>query len=173
MSSLSDASASARSRCARYQSTTAGKPSRERQLRREAQRAKLADVGTAPARFAGRRRLLRERRLAAELLEDQPAPARAIGHLLGIADVVDVEVLALFDHADEAVGEVVDVDEGARLPPVALDRETDGAGPRVGVDGRRGAHRELRDDVLEAHVRAVDIVRAEHDDAIESGRVRS
>ena len=57
-------------------------------------------------------------------------------HFFRRADVVDVQMLALLDHAHQPLGEVVDVDEGAGLVAGALDRKRDTV-PVVSAKARR------------------------------------
>ena len=89
------------------------------------------------------------------------------GDLVRGADVVDAEVLALLAHDHHAGHQIVDVAEAARLLAAALDRERQHAVSDAARDGVLQAQRELRNDVLEAHVRAVDVVRPEDQHALE------
>ena len=78
--------------------------------------------GTAPLGAAGGSRAGDEFDLAAGMGGDAP---RDVGdrHLLGRADVIDAEMLALGAHHHHAAHEIVDVTEAAGLPSVALDLE--------------------------------------------------
>ena len=102
--------------------------------------------------------------------DDLDGAAKAGGHQFGeradrvllvhVAEVVDVAVLALVEQHHQPVDAVVDVAEAAGLLPRPLDRE---AGlPRRQLDEPAG---ELGDDVVPAHVRAVDVVRPDDDRA--------
>src|SRR5262249_1493750 len=101
--------------------------------------------------------------------------ARDLGHAAGQigdadlfrgADVVDAEVLALRAHEHHALHQIVDVAEAARLGAAALDPERNCA-RRLGFHRPFQPHGELRDDVIEAHVGPVDIVRPEDQHPLE------
>ena len=92
--------------------------------------------------------------------------------LLGGADVIDAEMLAALAHDHDAVGEVVDMAEAARLAAVALNFERD-ATVRPRPDRVMEPPAELRDDVLEAHVGAVHVVRPEDQHALQAPCGRS
>ena len=85
--------------------------------------------------------------------------------LLG-PDVVDAEPLPLFHDAEQRPGEIVDVDEGARLLAGPLDRKVDDA-VRLPLGAFLHAQDELRNHVLAPHVRAVHVVRPKDQRAVQ------
>jgi len=84
----------------------------ERMARLEAERAQLGDVRTAPVRAARRFAAGDDIDIDAEHARDLLGQ-RAHRDLFHRTDVIDALVLTLVDHAEEAIGEIVDVDEGA------------------------------------------------------------
>ena len=88
------------------------------------------------------------------------------GDFLGGADVIDAEMLALVAHHHDAGDKIVDEAEAARFLAGALDIELQVAARLLRPEFMH-AQRELRNDMLEAHVGAVDIVRPEDQHALE------
>src|SRR5204863_1408259 len=86
------------------------------------------------------------------------------GDLFRSADMIDAEVLAALAHDHHPRDEIIDVTEAARLFSAPLDRKGERAGCRAGLSQ---PHRELRNDVIETHVRAIDIMRTEDQHALE------
>ena len=82
------------------------------------------------------------------------------------ADVVDVAVGAFFEDEHEAVGEVVDVNEGAGFDAGALNGEGDGI-VRVFAGQLVKTEDELGDNVFKSHVGAEDVVGAKNEDTLE------
>src|SRR5262249_17315287 len=130
-----------------------------------AERGEFRNIGTAARRAAFERGRGAEHDLA----------ARNFGHAAGKlrdadffrrADMVDAEVLALLAHDHHALHQIIDVAEAARLGATALDGKWDCA-------ARMLAHRplqakgELRNNVIEAHIGAIDVVRPEDEHAFE------
>ena len=161
-----DQACGARFSLAQYQSTVGGRPCVERHLRRIAELVELGDVRAAALGAACRRRAGDQFDLAAGMGGDARGEV-GDGDLLGGADVIDAEVLALGAHHHDAADQIVDVAEAAGLAAVALESRT--AACRLGCCAatRLQAQRELRDDVLPAHVGAVDVVRPEDQHAVE------
>src|SRR5215475_9570250 len=131
----------------------------ERDARPIAERGQFRNIGAAARRAALAHGRWAERDLA----------ARDLGHAAGKigdadlfrgAHVVDAEVLALASHDHHALYQIVHVAEAARLGAAALDRERNRAAC-VFFHRSLQTHGELRDDVIEAHVGPVDIMRAE------------
>ncbi len=104
---------------AQYQSTVGGRPCASVTCGRIAQFGELADVGAAPLGAAGGRRAADELDLAAGMGRDPPGHI-ADGDLLGGADVIDAEMLALVAHHHHAAHQIVDVAEAAGLAAVAV-----------------------------------------------------
>src|SRR5215475_454258 len=131
----------------------------ERDARPIAERGQFRNIGAA-----ARRATLAHGRWA-----ERDLPARDLGHAVGEigdadlfrgAHVIDAEVLALPSHDHHALHQIVHVAEAARLGAAALDQERNRAA-WVFFHCSLQTHGELRDDVIEAHVGPVDVVRAE------------
>src|SRR5229473_3744653 len=87
------------------------------------------------------------------------------GDLLVCTDVVNAEVLALGDDLQHPVDQIVDVHEGARLVTAALNRKTDD--PRRLPAELAHPDGELRDNMVNAHVGPIDVMRAEDGHPVE------
>src|ERR1700716_2691889 len=86
----------------------------ETRLRREAQRANLRDVRATPKRAAGTDGTRDDLDLSAEACRDAVSNL-GHGHFIWCADVINVQMSATFDHTQEAVRKIIDIDEGTRL----------------------------------------------------------
>src|SRR6266849_2850318 len=86
--------------------------------------------------------------------------------LLHGANMINPQVLAFLDCKHQAISEVFNEDKGAALMACSLDRELYWI--RRLADAQPGhSQNELRNYVLPAHIRTVDVMRSKDDDAIE------
>src|SRR5262245_27942532 len=83
-----------------------------------------------------------------------------------IADVVDIQMLALIDHHQQAIDKVINVSERSSLLAVALNGKRCGPGWMLRDEIDRPDD-ELRNHVFPRHIRPVHIVWPEDDGAFE------
>jgi len=111
-------------------------------------RARERDVGLPDLRIVGRQRLVDDRARRSGHLDDQPRDLLD-RHLLRVADI-DRAAFLRQHQLDDAVDEIGDVTEAARLLPVAEDRD-------VLVDERLRDERRHGAAIADAHARAVGV----------------